>query len=64
MRGFGQTWEKSNEMIMQRLESAIETRERGEDAYKRWPLDTLLLVRARFDAMQKELDGFNSKETP
>jgi hypothetical protein len=60
MRGFGQTWEESNKIIMERLESDIKTRERGDDAYKRWPLDTMLLVRARFVAMQKELDGFNT----
>lgn len=56
LKGDGQTWAEAGQPVLSQLRKDIETAERGDDAYKRWPVDTMRAVEARLLAMQGELD--------
>ena len=51
MKGDLQTWEDHNHVLLGRMDAAIDTCKRGDDAYKRWPVDLLELARATIKAM-------------
>ena len=57
MKGDGQTWAEYNEVMLRQLDVSIETRRQGNDAYQRWPLDTLVGAQNRIKEMQDELDN-------